>query len=63
MKKNEVIINQPKLPYVPPVIEVTLIEMESGIATGSATTVPSNINKEVMDEWEEDPNDGRNIIL
>ncbi|MCL1653198.1 hypothetical protein M2T28_11270 [Elizabethkingia miricola] len=52
-----------KLEYTPPVIDVMSVEMESGIAAGSATTVPNNINKEVLDEWEDDSNDSRNIIL
>ncbi|MCL1664645.1 MAG: hypothetical protein LBE39_15490 [Flavobacteriaceae bacterium] len=63
MKNNDLASDMHKQEYTPPVIHVMLVEMENGIAAGSATTVPNNINKEVLDEWEEDPNDSRNIIL
>ncbi|OPC71040.1 hypothetical protein BAZ12_11685 [Elizabethkingia miricola] len=63
MKNNDLAADMHKLEYTPPVIDVMSVEMESGIAAGSATTVPNNINKEVLDEWEDDSNDSRNIIL
>lgn len=33
-------------------IEVEFLEIEQGIAAGSAYTVPPNINGQVKDEWE-----------
>lgn len=43
-----------KKDYIPPFIEVTIVEMEQGIAAGSATVVTTN-NNEIKDEWETDP--------
>ncbi len=38
--------------YLPPKIEVEFLEIEQGIAAGSAYTVPPNMNGQVKDEWE-----------
>ncbi|MCT4216558.1 hypothetical protein J2O08_13510 [Elizabethkingia anophelis] len=42
-----------KKEYVPPVIDVNLIEMEYGIAAGSASTNPSNDQGEIKSEWDQ----------
>ncbi|MCT3788669.1 hypothetical protein HZQ67_14985 [Elizabethkingia anophelis] len=45
MKKNKIekeeIQRTTKREYIPPVIEVTLIEMEEGIASGSSKLIPA----------------------
>ncbi|WP_302054827.1 hypothetical protein [Elizabethkingia anophelis] len=38
-----------------------LIEMENGIATGSAKVLPSNSDNQVQEEWTTDPDDNRTI--
>ncbi|WP_407481830.1 hypothetical protein [Elizabethkingia meningoseptica] len=44
--------NVNKKEYQPPVLKISFIEMEEGIATGSALTTPSNNNGQVQDEWD-----------
>ncbi|OPC54343.1 hypothetical protein DSC47_02360 [Elizabethkingia miricola] len=50
--KNELKGNILEMDYLPPRIEVEFLKIEQGIATGSAYTVPPNINGQVKDEWE-----------
>lgn len=46
---------QEKRAYITPTLEVTIIEMEQGIAAGSATVKPGNLSGTVSHEWETDP--------
>ncbi|MYZ59126.1 hypothetical protein EH151_04380 [Elizabethkingia anophelis] len=48
-----------KKEYIPPVIEVEIIEMEYGIAAGSGTTKPGNGG--VTEEWGTDEDDGTSV--
>lgn len=64
MKKNKIekeeIQRTTKREYIPPVIEVTLIEMEEGIASGSAKVAPNSTGGLVNDittQW-----DGKEVI-
>ncbi|AQX84317.1 hypothetical protein OZ664_14895 [Elizabethkingia sp. HX WHF] len=50
MKNNKQ--DEEKNVYVPPKIEVAFVEMEQGIASGSAKIVPTNIYSEIKEEWE-----------
>lgn len=47
--------------YSPPKVEISFIEMEQGIAAGSASIVPPNSNKQVTDEWVVDPDNNTPI--
>ncbi|MGJ1268032.1 hypothetical protein ACR78F_06705 [Sphingobacterium spiritivorum] len=38
--------------YIPPKITAIRIEMENGIAAGSATALPTNTNKPVDETWD-----------
>ncbi|WP_337084505.1 hypothetical protein [Elizabethkingia anophelis] len=42
--------------YIPPSVEVTVVEMEAGIAAGSASLVPGGTNPNTPDVegWEEE---------
>ncbi|HFI4796585.1 TPA: hypothetical protein ACGQK4_002304 [Elizabethkingia anophelis] len=55
MKKNKTEIKEPpkstKREYIPPVIEVTHIEMEEGIASGSAKITPATQEGAVDTRW------------
>lgn len=44
--------NASKKEYKPPVLKISFIEMEEGIAAGSAITTPSNDNGQVKEELE-----------
>jgi len=37
--------------YIPPQVELIVLEMECGIAAGSAVTRPDNSSGEVKHEW------------
>ena len=55
MKKHKNEVNniiEKKREYVPPHIEVSFVEMEQGIAAGSAMTRPGNGNDQITEEWE-----------
>ncbi|MDV3926434.1 hypothetical protein CMT52_13205 [Elizabethkingia anophelis] len=43
--------DEKKRKYLPPKIEVDFIEMEQGIAAGSATVIPTNSSGQVQEEW------------
>lgn len=51
-----------KKEYVAPHVEITFVIMEEGIAAGSARVLPTNINEEVLEEWEVSPEDKRPIV-
>ena len=38
--------------YESPKLEVMILQMEQGIAAGSAAVISSNISGEVLEEWE-----------
>ncbi|MNE08891.1 hypothetical protein D3C87_1213910 [compost metagenome] len=38
--------------YQPPKVEVIFLEMEQGIAAGSAAINPSNQTGDILDEWD-----------
>ncbi|RBI91965.1 hypothetical protein DSC47_11890 [Elizabethkingia miricola] len=50
-----------KAKYIPPLLHVIEVEMEYGIAAGSAQTVSPDLNGKVKDEWETAPNDDRPV--
>ncbi|WP_407488560.1 hypothetical protein [Elizabethkingia anophelis] len=54
MKETENITE--KQSYIPPSVEVTVVEMETGIAAGSASLVPGGANPNTPDVkgWEEE---------
>ncbi|MDV3548109.1 hypothetical protein CMU66_16640 [Elizabethkingia anophelis] len=52
IKQNELKESFLRMDYLPPRIEVEFLEIEQGIAAGSAYTIPPNINGKVQDEWE-----------
>ncbi|AQW96103.1 hypothetical protein CMT56_17775 [Elizabethkingia anophelis] len=52
IKQNELKESFLKMDYLPPRIEVEFLEIEQGIAAGSAYTIPPNINGKIQDEWE-----------
>lgn len=49
------------LPYKSPIMDMLYLELEQGIATGSATVVPTDSNGIVQEEWQVDPDDNRTI--
>ncbi|OPC53214.1 hypothetical protein DSC47_02200 [Elizabethkingia miricola] len=50
-----------KSEYVSPDIKVFFVEMEQGIAAGSAKVVPPNNSGVVQDEWIQGDDDNRTI--
>ncbi len=50
-----------KQEYVTPKVGSFLIEMEQGIAAGSARVLPPNSGGQVQEEWGQDPDDNRTI--
>ncbi|AKH95239.1 hypothetical protein [Elizabethkingia anophelis] len=50
-----------KQEYVTPRVGSFLIEMEHGIAAGSARVLPPNSGGQVQEEWIQDPDDNRTI--
>lgn len=53
--------NKTKLPYIAPCITATIIEMEEGVASGSAATNPGNNSDEVKDQWDTGSDDNRSV--
>ncbi len=50
---------QKKKPYMAPALEVTIIEMEQGIAAGSASVRPSDqFNNRAKEEWNDEDQSG-----
>lgn len=45
--------------YTSPKIETILIQLEEGVAAGSATVFSTDTNNEVMQEWQKDDTDYR----
>ncbi|HFK5586392.1 TPA: hypothetical protein ACGZ92_002605 [Elizabethkingia anophelis] len=43
-----------KKDYLPPQLEITIVEMENGIAAGSAMAVPLDINNKAYEQWSSD---------
>ncbi|MGB3065914.1 hypothetical protein [Sphingobacterium thalpophilum] len=50
-----------KIAYTTPMMETTMIELEQGIAAGSATVRPENSNNEVKEQWDIGGDDSRTI--
>ncbi|AQX51235.1 MULTISPECIES: hypothetical protein [Elizabethkingia] len=50
-----------KQEYSAPALDVLWLEMEQGIAAGSARVVPPNSGGQVQEEWTQDPDDNRTI--
>lgn len=50
-----------KQEYSAPALDVLWLEMEQGIAAGSAKVVPPNSGGQVQEEWTQDPDDNRTI--
>ena len=53
--------NDQKQEYSAPVVEVLFLEMEQGVATGSAKVVPPNSGGAVQEEWMQGDDDNRTI--
>lgn len=47
--------------YESPMIKISLVELEAGIAAGSAVIQPQDLNNQMQEEWEIDPDDNRTI--
>ncbi|KUG12585.1 hypothetical protein BEI02_02410 [Elizabethkingia sp. HvH-WGS333] len=48
-----------KKPYMAPILEVTIIRMEQGIAAGSATVRPTDpLNSRAKEEWNDEDQSG-----
>ncbi|MCT3763889.1 hypothetical protein [Elizabethkingia anophelis] len=61
MKKemNNNKVTQKKRAYLAPTLEVTIIEMEQGIAAGSASVRPSDqFNNRAKEEWNDEDQSG-----
>ncbi len=50
-----------KKKYSSPTVSVVKIHMEADIAVGSAKLYPYNNNGEIYEEWDQEPDDNRNI--
>jgi len=50
-----------KQEYITPRVSLLLMEMEQGIAAGSARVLPQNSGGQVQEEWTTDPDDNRTI--
>lgn len=50
-----------KRPYESPEIQLVCVELEHSIAAGSAAINPHDMNNQVLEEWEVDPDDNRTI--
>ena len=53
--------NFQKEEYRSPMLEISLVEMEHGVATGSARVLPPNSGGDVKEEWEVGDDDNRTI--
>ena len=53
--------NDQKHEYSAPVVEVLFLEMEQGVAAGSAKVVPPNSVGAVQEEWIQGDDDNRTI--
>ncbi|WP_222931650.1 hypothetical protein, partial [Elizabethkingia miricola] len=53
--------NFQKEEYVSPEFETSLVEVEEGIATGSARVLPPDSGGNVQEQWDPDTDDGRTI--
>ncbi|MCL1664294.1 hypothetical protein M2T78_08530 [Elizabethkingia ursingii] len=53
--------NDQKQEYSAPVVEVLFLEMEQGVAAGSAKVVPPNSGGAVQEEWMRGDDDNRTI--
>ncbi|HAY3506806.1 TPA: hypothetical protein JRX33_003715 [Elizabethkingia anophelis] len=61
IKKNELKRSFHKMDYLPPRIEVEFLEIEQGIAAGSATTISPNMGGKVNQEWETIPDETHEV--
>lgn len=50
-----------KQEYSAPALDVLWLEMEQGIAAGSAKVIPPNSGGQVQEEWTQGPDDDRTI--
>ncbi|WP_185114050.1 hypothetical protein, partial [Elizabethkingia anophelis] len=57
----EMMKNDQKQEYFAPVVEVLLLEMEQGVAAGSAKVLPPNSGGAVQEEWIQGDDDNRTI--
>ncbi|MBP3942653.1 hypothetical protein J5U18_03590 [Sphingobacteriaceae bacterium WQ 2009] len=55
--------NKTKIPYVPPSIVVTILELEGGIAAGSATVNPVNQSGAVYQSWEDEAESDDRVVI
>jgi hypothetical protein len=58
---NELKVTPLKREYLPPMIEVEFLEIEQGIAAGSASTIPPNMGGKVNQEWEIIPDETHEV--
>lgn len=47
--------------YIPPTLSLSFIEMENGIAAGSAKVIPPDSGGKVQEEWDNGTDDNRTI--
>lgn len=47
--------------YKRPSVQIEWVELEEGLAAGSAVIQPQDLNNQVQEEWEVDPDDNRTI--
>ncbi len=50
-----------KKKYIPPTITKQIIELECGICAGSAIVRPQNSNQQILEEWDDIDEPGKNI--
>ncbi|MCT4216652.1 hypothetical protein HZP46_14410 [Elizabethkingia anophelis] len=53
--------NFQKEEYVSPEVETSLVEVEEGIATGSARVLPPDFGGNVQEQWDSDSDDSRTV--
>lgn len=53
--------NFQKEEYVSPEIEISLVEVEQGIAAGSAIVLPPDSGGVIQENWNDDSNDDRGV--
>ncbi len=61
MKEKESYKTDCRKNYVPPTLSLSLIEMENGIAAGSAKVIPPDNGGKVQEEWQNGTDDNRTI--
>ncbi|AIL45656.1 hypothetical protein HZP39_02910 [Elizabethkingia anophelis] len=61
MKEKESVKTDCRETYTSPTLSFSFIEMENGIAAGSAKVIPSDNGGKVQEEWQSGTDDNRTI--